>query len=215
MAEASREAEQEYRVGCSAHGGLPRAWFERLVADVTVRVLAQDGGPALPSSSWEPCVRVLWDAAEAIGWPTPLPTGTECPAGETPGAVLEPHVLALAARVPDESQRARVLPVVRQLLKACVYPEFTTCRDSYRATTAEGRCARQQRGVAAARISGSPCVDCPYFVARTEDEHRALLLASWRGGTEESFHRDPSVFLPNDFRALRRFLWLRSRFGSA
>lgn len=215
MTAASRDAEQEYRAGCAAHGGSPRAWFEHLVTDVIVRVLGQDGGPVLSASSREPCVRALWDAAEAIGWPTPLPTGAECPAGETPGAVLEPYVLALAARVPDEAERARVLPVVRQLLKACVYPEFTACRDSYRATTPEGRCARQQRGVAAARISGSPCVDCPYFVALTEGEHQALLLAAWRGGSVDAFHREPCVFLPNDFRALRRFLWLRSRCGSA
>ncbi len=201
-------------MGCADHGGTPRAWFERLVTDVMARALRQDGGSLPSPAAQESCVRSLWEAAEALGWPTPLAEGTVCPAGETPGAALEPRALEIAAKVENEAERVRLLPVIRQLLKACVYPEFTQCRDSYRAATAEGRCARQQRAVAAARISGSHCVDCPYFVALTEDEHRSLLRAAWRGDSVDSFDREPSVFLPNDFRALRRFLWLRSRFGS-
>ena len=215
MPEPWREDQRDFRVGCAAHGGSARAWFEAQAAAVVDRMLQQDGGPAVAPTVIRTCVSALWDAAGAIGWPASLPDGVTCRSAETPGAALEPKVVAVAAQVESDAERARLLPVLRQLLKACVYPEFTECRDSYRATGADGRCARQQRAVAAARISGSPCVDCPYFVARTETEHRDLLLAGWRVGSPDVFRGEPSVFLPNDFRALRRFLWLRSRYGSA
>jgi len=215
MVDASREDERDYRAGCAAHGGSARAWFEAAAAAVVARMLQQDGGAAVSPDVIRSGVRGLWEAAEAIGWPPPLPAGSTRRAGETPGAALEPRVLTVAAGVVNEAERARLLPVIRQLLKACVYPEFTECRDSYRATGSEGRCSRQQPAVAAARISGSPCIDCPYFVTRTEPEHEALLREGWIGGPGEGFDRSPSVFLPKDFRPLRRFLWLRSRFGSA
>lgn len=156
MAEPWRDDERYFRAGCAAHGGLARAWFETQAATVVGRMLLQDGGPAVSPSVIRTCVAALWDAAEAIGWPAPLPDGVACRAAETPGAALEPKVLAVAAQIEVDAERARLLPVLRQLLKACVYPEFTECRDSYRASGADGRCARQQRAVAAARISGSP-----------------------------------------------------------
>lgn len=215
MAGTCPEDEREYRAGCAAHGGSARAWFEVLAAAVVARMRHQDGGPAVSPGAIAAGMRGLWEAAEAMGWPPPLAAGVARRAGETPGAALEPRALAAVAGVEGEAERARLLPVIRQLLKACVYPEFTECRDSYRTAGPDGRCSRQQPAVAAARISGSPCVDCPYFVTLTQPEHEALLQAGWIGAASPVLRGDSCVFLPKDFRALRRFLWLRSRYGSA
>lgn len=215
MAGTCPEDEREYRAGCAAHGGSARAWFEAEVRTIVARMLHQDGGPAVSPGVIEAGICGLWEAAEAIGWPPPLSAGVTRRAGETPGAALEPRAVAAVAGVEGEAERTRLLPVIRQLLKACVYPEFTECRDSYRAAGVDGRCSRQQPTVAAARISGSPCVDCPYFVTLPQPDHEALLRAGWIGAAAGALRPDSSVFLPKDFRALRRFLWLRSRFGSA
>jgi hypothetical protein len=92
---------------------------------------------------------------------------------------------------------------VRQLVKACFQPEFRRCRESYREVGADGTCRRQQLGKALGRVSGAHCVDCPYWLDLEPEPHAKFLAKQWRAGAEEfAAHRE--VFLPEDFRALRR-----------
>ena len=94
---------------------------------------------------------------------------------------------------------------VRQLVKACLQPEFRRCRDSYRERDADGSCRRQQAGKARGRLSGSPCVDCPYWLELTPEQHARALRDGW-AGEPNGFESDPELYLPSDFRALRRLV---------
>jgi len=92
---------------------------------------------------------------------------------------------------------------VRQLVKACLQPEFRRCRDSYREREADGSCRRQQSDKARGRLSGSPCVDCPYWLELTAEQHARVVRDGWAGDVG-TFEGDPELYLPSDFRALRR-----------
>ena len=101
----------------------------------------------------------------------------------------------------------------RQLVKACFYPEFKTCRDSFREVSPDGTCRRQELARARVRVSGSHCVDCPHWVALTPDQHVRFLTRAWQPGRAAEFTAHRDVFLPEDFRALRRFLHGLARAG--
>jgi len=100
---------------------------------------------------------------------------------------------------------ARWATPVRQLVKACLQPEFRRCRDSYRERDTDGSCRRQQADKTRGRLSGSPCVDCPYWLELTPDQHARALRDGW-AGERDAFESDPELYLPADFRALRRLV---------
>lgn len=92
---------------------------------------------------------------------------------------------------------------VRQLVKACLQPEFRRCRDSFRERSDDGSCRRQELEKARGRLSGSPCVDCPYWLELTPEQHLRALRDNWAGDPALlAEHED--IFLPADFRELRR-----------
>jgi len=208
----AQASERDYRAGLAAHAGEARQWFESLIAVCLRRFLLQEGGALPPADTVAAFSRRLWNAASAVGWPPPLAEGTTCGPEERSWEGMEAHVSAIAACGSDETERARLVPVARQLLKTCIYGEFTECRNSYRQIVADDRCRRQDPAIARARISGAPCVDCPYYVTLTHGEHAALLEASWAPGNPVPYAREPTLFLPEDFREFRRFLWMRARF---
>lgn len=211
----AQASEHAYRAELAAHGGEARQWFESLVVACLRRFLRQEGGTIPPAETLAAFSRSLWDSASAVGWPRPLPEGSTCGPTERSWEGMEAHVSAIAACGSDERERARLLPVARQMLKTCIYGEFTECRNSFRQIASEDRCRRQDPAIARSRISGTPCVDCPYYVTLAQDEHAALLEASWARGNPVPYAQDPGLFLPEDFRELRRFLWLRARSGAA
>lgn len=134
------------------------------------------------------------------GLPRVPPDGRPEQAGELPAdecARLERSVLG--PLVADE----RWTTPVRQLVKTCLQPEFRRCRDSYREREADGSCRRQQSGKARGRLSGSPCVDCPYWLELTAEQHARVVRDGW-AGDRGAFESDPELYLPSDFRALRR-----------
>jgi len=209
----AQASEHAYRTGLAVHAGEARRWFESLVAVCLRRFLLQEGGEIPAPETVADFGRRLWVAASAVGWPSPLVAGSTCGPEERSWDGLEAHVSAIAASGNDETERARLLPVARQLLKTCIYGEFTDCRNSFRQIAADNRCRRQDPAIARARISGTPCVDCPYYVTLAQEEHARLLEASWATGNPVPYAREPALFLPEDFRELRRFLWMQARFG--
>lgn len=117
------------------------------------------------------------------------------------------EVAPLVARVlgAEHAGDPRLATAARQLVKACFQPEFRVCRDSYREREADGSCRRQQLDRGRGRVSGSHCVDCPYWTSLTPEQHARLLRKAWAGDPAEcDAQRD--IFLPEDFRALRVFL---------
>jgi hypothetical protein len=206
--ESSLEAHQRL---LAAHGG-PAAAFAALAAACLRRFFAQNGRPPLPETLLAAYTGRLWTVVNDAGLPCPLP---ESESGE-PGEMPADRVAGLAAKVFHglelPGRHADLDTPTRQLLKACLQPEFRQCRDSYREVVA-GVCRRQELARARERVSGSHCVDCPYWVALQPDRHAVLLARAWVSGGPEDFANHRDIFLPEDFRALRVFLWRQIRAG--
>lgn len=148
--------------------------------------------------------RRLWSLIEARGLPRALAKDEMGTAGEMSANEVAPLVAAVLEGV-DGAERERLGDPARQLVKACFQPEFRQCRESYRKVDASGVCRRQQLAKARARVSGTHCVDCPYWLTLTAEQHAGLLAKGW-GGEVTEFWAERAVFLPEDFRALRRFV---------
>lgn len=182
--------------------------FGRLVGAVLRRFYAQNAQPPPPDAEIAAFGANLWSLVVARGLPRPLAPGER---GE-PGGMSEAECSPLAAQVLGGVGDALRGEAARQLVKACFYPEFTTCRDSFRQVSPDGACRRQQLARVRSRVSGTHCVDCPHWVALSPATHAEFVAAEWRAGAADfAAHRD--VFLPEDFRALRLWLHARARRG--
>lgn len=186
--------------------------FERLATAVLKRFLAQNGRSPLPDAEMAGVAARLWSLVAERGLPRPL-AAHECGA---PGGLAEAECAPLVARALGAVSEPLLADAVRQLVKACLHPEFKTCRDSFREASPDGVCRRQQLARVRGRVSGTHCVDCPYWVELAPGEHAAFLAREWRSapagrenGDEFQAHR--AVFLPEDFRRLRRWLHARAR----
>lgn len=179
------------------------AEFERIVSAVVTRFFAQNGRAQPSGAAARQFAAQLGALVAERGLPRPLAAG-EC---GTPGGMSEAEGAPLVARVVAGLDAAIWADVARQLVKACFYPEFTVCRDSFREVTRDGACRRQELERVRSRVSGAHCVDCPHWVALAPAAHGEFLAGAWRGDRAPlAAHRD--VFLPEDFRALR--IWLHA-----
>lgn len=139
-----------------------------------------------------------------------LPRGLSTDELGTPGGMSEQECAPLVARVTAGLEDSVLADAARHLVKACFSPEFKVCRDSFREVSRDGVCRRQEIGRARTRISGSHCVDCPHWVGLTPDAHITYLQQEWCGDSAE-FVTQQNIFLPEDFRALRRWLYRAAR----
>jgi hypothetical protein len=184
----------------------PSVEFARHIEVIVTRYLGQhDRSPPEPAELQRIAQR-LWSLILQRGLPPPLLQGD---AG-TAGGIPEAECTRLLRQVMDGADDPLLIDVLRQIIKACFHPEFTVCRDSYRAVSADGECRRQQSQRARNRVSGAHCVDCPYWVALDRSGHEALLRAAWRGDASV-FDTNVEIFLPEDFRAFRKWLHTRVR----
>jgi hypothetical protein len=140
------------------------------------------------------------------GLPPPLAPGET----GAPGGMAEAEIAVLVVRVAAGTPGAPAEDLARQLVKACFYPEFTVCRDSYRERARDGACRRQEPARVRGRISGTHCVDCPHWVGFGPAAHAGWLEAQWLAGPA-AFAADRELFLPENFRALRAWLHAAAR----
>jgi hypothetical protein len=180
--------------------------FVRLVGATVQRFFVQNKQEPPAERERMALATRLWALVTERGLPRPLRPAER----GTPGEMSDAECAPLVARVLGEAQDPLLKTVVRQLVKACLYPEFKTCRDSFREVSPDGSCRRQELGRVLGRVSGAHCVDCPYWVALTPEQHEKFLGREWRAGAAE-FAAQHAVFLPEDFRALRRWLHARAR----
>ncbi len=206
---------EEYRQSLAVAGGSARRRFQSLAGACLARYVRANAGIATEEASLAQCCEVVWDIVDTQGWPAPLPVGKEREATDTAlpdlAAWVDRATRSFVTAGVGEQALACLKTAVGQLFKTCLYPEITVCRESYRQQTAEGHCKRQKHATASARLSGSPCVDCPYTVRLSAELHATLLRKNWAETNSTSFDSDPMCFLPEDFRGLRRFLWLHAR----
>jgi hypothetical protein len=181
------------------------AVFSRHVSAVLENYAGRNGFTPFGSGETRLFAERLLALIARRGLPVPL---RDDEMGE-PGEMADAEVGPLIDEVLAGSPRKDDLTVpARQLIKACFHPEFRRCRDSYRERDADGTCRRQQLKKARARVSGSHCVDCPYWTSLSREEHTGCLLRGWAGNPAD-FHEHADVFLPENFRALK--LWLHAR----
>ena len=184
----------------------PGVEFAGLVDAVLTRFFAQNTRPAPSDAGRAAFAARLWGLVEARGLPRPLAAAER----GAPGEMSDEECAPLVARVLGGADEPLLTAAARQLVKACFYPEFKTCRDSFREVSPDGSCRRQELARVRGRVSGAHCVDCPHWVALTPAQHEKYLAREWRAGAADFVaHRD--VFLPEDFRALRRWLHARAR----
>ena len=179
--------------------------FERVVRAILERFF-QQGSRALPASDALQFTAQLRRVVAEREWPRPL-ADDELGA---PGSMGESECAPLVARIVAGLDEALFADVARQFVKACFYPEFKVCRDSFREVTRDGACRRQEQERVRSRISGTHCVDCPHWVALAPGEHADFLARNWRKGPDD-FQANRALFLPEDFRALRCWLQTAAR----
>ena len=180
--------------------------FSRLVTAVLRRFFAQNGCAELAVAEAAAVSGRLWALVRERGLPRALRDG-ECGVS---GGMSEEVCAPLVARVLAGANDDLLAKTVTQLVKTCFYPEFTVCRDSFREVAKDGSCKRQELARVRQRVSGTHCVDCPHWVALTPAGHGELLQREWRG-EPGILEENCGVFLPEDFRALRRWLHARAR----
>ena len=180
--------------------------FSRLVGAVLARFFAQNSRTPPAEAERAALGGRLWALVAERGLPRALADG-ECGAA---GGMSEEDCAPLVARVLGGASEELLAGAVKQLVKACFYPEFTVCRDSFREVAMDGGCLRQELKRVRGRISGAHCVDCPHWAARSPADHEAFLAGAWHGGAA-AFWEAREIFLPEDFRALRRWLHARAR----
>ena len=183
--------------------------FERRVAVVVRRYARQNGAEECGAAGAERVAAGLGRVVARRGLPRPLGPGET----GTPGGMSEAETAPLVAEVLGGAAAPWLAEAARQLVKACFYPEFTVCRDSWCEPTKDGGCRRQERERVRQRVSGTHCVDCPHWTALAPAAHAAMVAAAWRAGPEE-FAAGRELFLPEDFRALRQWLRAASRGGA-
>jgi hypothetical protein len=180
--------------------------FETLVVAALARYLRQRGHPVPSDPEARAIGRRLRELIRQKGLPRPLRPGE---AG-TPGGMPAAECAAGAARILGGETTPALAEAAQQLVKACFHPEFTQCRDSYREAGGDGVCRRQEIDRARVRLSGAHCVDCPHWTALAPAAHFQLLAAAWRGSPDD-LTANRGIFLPEDFRALRRWLHAAAR----
>src|SRR5690348_1635358 len=115
--------------------------FERIVSAVVVRYFGQNGRPPPSASQLARFAVQLRALVAERGLPRPLGPDEQ----GAPGGMAEEECAPLVARVVAGVEgEALLAEAARQLVKACFYPEFKVCRDSFREVARDGACRRQQ-----------------------------------------------------------------------
>ena len=189
---------------------MTQAAFIELLGTILQRFCAQNAFAAPSIASRRLVGARVWALVEARGLPRPLADDETGQPGDLPDVQCAPLLEQVLADLPTHEREILAVPV-RQLIKACFHPEFKICRDSFREVSGDGSCRRQQLARVRSRVSGAHCIDCPHWVALTPDEHRRFLMDEWQPAGRPTFVEHQGIFLPEDFRALRRLLYAHTR----
>lgn len=184
--------------------------FVQLTGAILERYFWQNTRPLPPAGEIIAVAGRLWALVSERGLPRPLGPAERGEPGEMSDAEVTPLLDRVLGEMPLVWREEFAAPV-RQLVKACFYPEFKSCRDSFRECAPDGSCRRQQVSRARGRISGAHCVDCPHWIALSPEQHAKYLAKEWRPEGLAEFVDHRGVFLPEDFRALRLFLHRQAR----
>lgn len=175
-----------------------REEFVSLVTRVLARGLDQIEQSPLPESDLVGLANALLSIGREGGWARRF--------GDLRAEIAAEEINVWSRRLAEiVPARAAVLgPIFKQVLKSCFQPSPDVCRNSFREVDSMGRSRRQEHAYDLKRVSGAHCVDCPYWTEKTEGEHLAWLRGKWYAGAAD-LEAGRAVYLPEDFRALRRW----------
>lgn len=192
-------------------GGSPIRVLAEIGLEITKRFFSQQKtippSDAYITSLWEG----IWTTTTDEGIPQPLAANE---VGE-PRTLDDSYLFGLAektlARLPRHRTEDMLRTLCVQVFTALLSPEFKACRQSYQSKDSTDTCTRQNVEQCQDRVSGSHCEDCPFFVALSQDQHRKLLGRAFGPVNQTTWTSHLSLFLPEDFRALRIFWHLHLR----
>ena len=189
--------------------------FVALARPIIERFFLQTGRPPINPKVLDAYLHVLWQVCIGWGMPKALPEGEK----GSPKDLGPDEIAELMTRILDELDYPEVrfdLAVLsKQFLKSVLQPEFVRCRLSYAKPNETGICERQDLRHCSSRISGSHCVDCPLFILTNPVKHPKILASQWNKSRKAELEENLTVFLPEDFRQMKYFLWLQRRYGLA
>jgi hypothetical protein len=184
--------------------------FAEIVPEILRRFSVQNGREPPDEVALSSVAARLWQLVQERGLPPPLGASEAGTPVEIPDETCAPLVERTLEPVSERDREWLRVPV-RQLIKACFHGEFKICRDSFREVSPDGSCRRQQLSRVKQRVSGTHCIDCPYWVALPPETHRRFIEREWQPGGREELRFYREIFLPEDFRRMRRLLHAHAR----
>jgi hypothetical protein len=216
MLSLSQDSPSTYRRMLAIYGGDMGEAFALAVQKILRRHFGQNGGPTPPDAALLAFARALWQIALKHGLPAPLKGADQGACADLPDAEADRLAAPAVSNFPILDARPSLANAARELLRGVIQPEFKKCRLSYKEAAPDtGACERQRLDVARARPSGAHCADCPYWTQLSAEKNEKLLLKEWDPARAAELAANLSVFLPEDFRALRQLLHLHARHGRA
>ncbi|MCC5789366.1 MAG: hypothetical protein JJT75_07010 [Opitutales bacterium] len=202
-----------YRRTLRIHANDPAEAFANLSLRLINRFLQNTAQESIPERETRAMLREVWAVAAQEGFPEPLPSKESGEPGEMSTEDRRAWADKILAKEEWQAYRERLLPPFQQLFAALLLPEFKKCRLSYKEKDESGSCQRQDPEHNRNRICGSHCADCPYWVELSPEQNEKLLRKSWPPENLSDFIDQQDLFLPEDFRVLRHFLYMNRRFG--
>ncbi|MEO7415000.1 MAG: hypothetical protein ABIZ81_16795 [Opitutaceae bacterium] len=184
--------------------------FSGIVGEILRRFCEQNGKEPPPAQVLAGLGDRILAVVRERGLPPPLHDDDQGTPGEMPEAVCAPLVAHVMSVLPEHDRVFLSVPL-RQLIKACFHEEFKVCRDSFREPSPDGICRRQQLTRVRQRISGAHCIDCPYWTSLPREKHLRFLDTQWQPAGREELAAHRGIFLPEDFRRLRLWLFAAAR----
>jgi hypothetical protein len=203
-----------YRRMLAIYGGDMSEAFSLAVQKILRRYFAQNAFPAPSDPALAHFSKSLWLLVLQRGLPPHLTGPDQGTAADLPEPEVAALVSGLLTNFPFTDARAALSVPARDFIRAVFQPEFKKCRLSYKEPAAGATtCERQDYTHTRTRISGTHCVDCPYWVQVNPEKNEKLLIKEWNPAAVAELTTHLAVFLPEDFRTLRHLLHLHARFG--
>jgi hypothetical protein len=204
---------QTFRRTLMIYGGEAQEGFVHQIKKSLQRYFRQQDRPVPPESALVPFAQVLWKLVEKHGLPKPLEPSDQGQHENMSDESLRARLDEIWSRYRLTDYRKDLEAPARHFVKGIWQPEFKKCRLSYKKTSPSGDCSRQSLDHARGRISGTHCVDCPYWVSVTAVKNERLLTKEWAPESVHELTSNLDVFLPDDYRNLKQLLYMHARFG--
>lgn len=214
MLPLSLDNSASYRRMLAIYGGDMAEAFSLAVQKILRRHFSQGGEAVPPDAALLAFARALWEHGRRRGLPPALKGTEQGEPHDMPDSEIAQITGPLVSNFPIPSARPRLALATAELVRGLFQPEFKKCRLSYKeCAPGTGFRPRQELAAVRDRICGTHCADCPYWTQLSAEKNEKLLTKEWDPGRVEELSANMSVFLPEDFRALRHLLHLHIRFG--